>query len=66
MTVLWLTVLLSALLAFVFLALFVRDQARRTSGSPERAALLPLQEPAERRVPPGTSGRRVETADPAR
>lgn len=57
MSVLWITVLLSALLAFIFIALFVRDQARSSTQSrtgPEHAALLPLQEPTERRRENGT------------
>lgn len=44
MPVLWLTVLLSALLALVFIVLFVKEHARFHFGSPERAALLPLDE----------------------
>ncbi len=44
MPVLWITVILSLLLALVFLALFVQEHRRFHFGSPERAALLPLEE----------------------
>ncbi|MFT3828794.1 MAG: hypothetical protein QM691_03710 [Opitutaceae bacterium] len=46
MPVLWITVILSLLLALVFLALFVKEHRRFHFGSPERAALLPLEEDA--------------------
>ena len=44
MSVLWITVILSLLLALVFLVLFVKEHARFHFGSTERAALLPLEE----------------------
>lgn len=44
MPVLWITVILSLLLALVFLALFVKEHGRFHFGSPERAALLPLED----------------------
>ncbi|HLP10184.1 MAG TPA: hypothetical protein VK178_18625 [Opitutaceae bacterium] len=46
MPVLWITVILSLLLALVFLALFVKEHRRFHFGSPERAALLPLEDDA--------------------
>ncbi len=46
MPVLWITVILSLLLAFVFLVLFVKEHGRFHFGSTERAALLPLEEDA--------------------
>ncbi len=46
MPVLWITVILSLLLALVFLALFVKEHGRFHFGSPERAALLPLEDDA--------------------
>ena len=46
MPVLWITVILSLLLALVFLALFVKEHRRFHFGSPERSALLPLEEDA--------------------
>ncbi|MBK8475869.1 MAG: hypothetical protein IPL39_06025 [Opitutaceae bacterium] len=52
MPVLWITVILSLLLALVFLALFVREHGRFHFGSTERAALLPLEEEAPRAVAP--------------
>ncbi len=52
MPVLWITVILSLLLALVFLALFVREHGRFHFGSTERAALLPLEEDAPRSAPP--------------
>lgn len=52
MPVLWITVILSLLLALVFLALFVREHGRFHFGSTERAALLPLEEDASRSPPP--------------
>ena len=48
MPVLWITVILSLLLALVFLALFVKEHGRFHFGSTERAALLPLEEDAPR------------------
>jgi len=44
MPVLWITVILSLLLALVFLVLFAREHGRFHFGSAERAALLPLEE----------------------
>ena len=52
MPVLWITVILSLLLALVFLALFVKEHGRFHFGSTERAALLPLEEDVPRTVPP--------------
>jgi len=52
MPVLWITVILSLLLALVFLALFVKEHGRFHFGSTERSALLPLEEDAPRSVPP--------------
>jgi uncharacterized membrane protein len=51
MPVLWITVILSLLLALVFLALFVKEHRRFHFGSPERSALLPLEDDA----PPSTA-----------
>jgi len=50
MPVLWITVILSLLLALVFLVLFVKEHRRFHFGSPERTALLPLEDDA----PPAT------------
>lgn len=62
MPVLWITVILSLLLALVFLALFVKEQRRFHFGSPERAALLPLEDdapppsaPSQSSPPPASS-----------
>lgn len=52
MPVLWITVILSLLLALVFLALFVKEHGRFHFGSTERAALLPLEEDAPHVVLP--------------
>lgn len=52
MPVLWITVILSLLLALVFLALFVKEHGRFHFGSTERAALLPLEEDAPRAAVP--------------
>ena len=41
MPVLWITVILSLLLALVFLVLFIKEHGSFHFGSPERAALLP-------------------------
>ena len=63
MPVIWITVILSLLLALVFLVLFVKEHGRFDFGSPERISLLPLDEetprPAGRTVPtaPRKSGR---------
>jgi len=46
MPVLWITVILSLLLALVFLVLFIKEHGSFHFGSPERAALLPLEEDA--------------------
>ena len=46
MPVLWITVILSLLLALVFLVLFIKEHRRFHFGSPERSALLPLEEDA--------------------
>ncbi len=51
MPVLWITVILSLLLALVFLALFVKEHRRFHFGSPERASLLPLEDDASPTVP---------------
>jgi hypothetical protein len=48
MPVLWITVILSLLLALVFVALFVNEHGRFHFGSPERASLLPLAEETPR------------------
>ena len=56
MPVLWITVVLSLLLALVFLALFVKEHRRSHFGSPERSALLPLEEDVPvAKVPPPQS-----------
>ena len=52
MPVLWITVILSLLLALVFLALFVKEHGRSRFGSTEHSALLPLEEDAPRSAPP--------------
>ena len=44
MPVLWITVILSVLLALVFVVLFVKEHGRFHFGSPERVALLPLED----------------------
>jgi hypothetical protein len=44
MPVLWITVILSVLLALVFLMLFIKEHGRFHFGSPERSALMPLEE----------------------
>lgn len=44
MPVLWITLILSLLLALVFLVLFVKEHGRSHFGSSERAALLPLED----------------------
>ena len=51
MPVLWITVILSLLLALVFLVLFVKEHRRFHFGSSERSALLPLEDDA----PPSTA-----------
>jgi hypothetical protein len=48
MPVLWITVILSLLLALVFVVLFVKEHGRFHFGSPERASLLPLEEEGTR------------------
>jgi hypothetical protein len=51
MPVLWITVILSLLLALVFLVLFIKEHGRFHFGSAERASLLPLEEDAPRPAP---------------
>ncbi len=60
MPVLWITVILSLLLALVFLALFVKEHRRFHFGSPERSALLPLEDDA-----PPASARGPQPAQPS-
>ncbi len=52
MPVLWITVILSLLLALVFLVLFVKEHRRFDFGSSERISLLPLEEDAKHAATP--------------
>lgn len=56
MSVLWITIPLSMVLALMFLALFLRDQRRGRFGSPERSSLLPLEDD----LPAGKQGRSLK------